>query len=42
MRIHSVFHISLLEPADSKMPVQTILHNFEEYKNKYKVEKILQ
>ena len=41
-QIHPVFHISLLEPADSKMSVQTTLHNFKEYKNKYKVKKILQ
>ena len=41
-QIHPVFHISLLEPADSKTPVQITLHNFKEYKNKYKVKKILQ
>ena len=41
-QIHSVFHISLLESADSEMPVQITLHNFKEYKNKYEVKKILQ
>ena len=41
-RIHPVFHISLLEPADSETPVQTTLHNFEGYEDEYEVEKILQ
>ena len=42
MRIHSVFHISLLESADSEMLVQITLYNFKEYKNEYEVKKILQ
>ena len=42
MRIHSVFHISLLESADSETSMQTTLHNFKEYENEYEVEKILQ
>ena len=41
-QIHSIFHIFLLKPADFNTSVQTILHNFKEYKNEYKVKKILQ
>ena len=39
-RIHPVFHISLLEPADSMTPLQEIF--YYENDQEYKVEKILE
>ena len=43
MRIHPVFHVSLLEPADSEMSIQENLPeiNLESQDAKFEVEEIL-
>jgi transposase InsO family protein len=41
-RIHPVFHISLLEPADSTIPLQTTFHFEPQEEQEFEVEKILQ
>ena len=38
-RIHPVFHISLLEPADLKTPIQTTLNSFEGYEDEVRSRK---
>ena len=40
-KIHLVFHVSLLESADPKTPVQTTFHCEPQEDNEYKIEKIL-
>ena len=40
--IHPVFHISLLEPADPDIPLQTIFHFQPEEQQEWEVEKILE
>jgi hypothetical protein len=41
-KIHPVFHISLLEPADAKTPVQKDFHYQANSNNEWEVEKIIQ
>ena len=41
-RIHPVFHISMLEPADAEIPLQTTFHFEPQEDNEFEVEKILQ
>ena len=40
-KIHPVFHVSLLEPADAETPLQETFHYQSEEENKYEVEEIL-
>jgi predicted DNA-binding protein (MmcQ/YjbR family) len=40
-KIHPVFHISLLEPADPKTPIQETFHFETQEENEFEVEKIL-
>lgn len=40
-KIHSVFHISLLEPADPETPLQNTFHYEEEETNEFEVEQVL-
>ena len=42
IRIHSVFHISLLESADSSTPIQETFHYETQKETEFKVEEILQ
>ena len=42
IRIHSVFHVSLLEPADSSTPIQEAFHYETQEETEFKVEEILQ
>ena len=42
IRIHSVFHILLLEPADSSTPIQETFHYETQKETEFKVEEILQ
>jgi hypothetical protein len=41
-KIHLVFHMSLLEPADPRTPIQQEFHYQVEEDNEFKVEKIKQ
>ena len=41
IKIHSIFHLSLLKLADSKTFIQNIFHFQYEEKDKYKIEKML-
>ena len=41
-KIHPVFHISLLEPADPETPLQTTFHFQIEEEDEFKVEEILE
>ena len=41
-KIHPVFHISLLEPADPETPLQTTFHFQTEEEDEFEVEKILE
>ena len=41
-KIHPVFHVSLLEPANPKTPVQTIFCCKTQEDDKYKIEEILE
>ena len=41
-KIHPVFHISLLEPANAETPCQTTFHFQPEEENEFEVERILQ
>jgi hypothetical protein len=40
-KIHPVFHISLLEPADPETPVQTTFYHQAEEETEFEVERIL-
>jgi len=40
-KIHSVFHVSLLEPADPETPLQTAFHFQPQEEDEYEVENIL-
>jgi len=40
-KIHPVFHVSLLEPADAETPLQETFHYQSEEENEYEVEEIL-
>lgn len=42
IKIHPVFYVSLLEPANPNTPVQTTFHCKPQEDNKYKVEEILE
>ena len=41
-KIHPVFHISLLEPADPETPLQTTFHFQTEEEDEFEVERILE
>jgi hypothetical protein len=41
-KIHSVFHVSLLEPADPRTPIQKDFHYQVEEETEWEVEKIIQ
>ena len=41
-KIHPVFHVSLLEPADPETPVQTTFHCEPEKDDEYEVKEILE
>ena len=41
-RIHSVFHISLLEPADPSTPIQETFHYETQEETEFEVKEILQ
>ena len=41
IRIHSIFHVSLLKPADPETFIQNTFHFQYENKNEYEIEKIL-
>ena len=41
-RVHPVFHISLLEPADPTIPLQTTFHFEPQEEQEFEVERILQ
>jgi hypothetical protein len=41
-KIHPVFHVSLLEPADPETPCQETFYYKEEEENEFEVEKILE
>jgi hypothetical protein len=40
-KVHPRFHISLLEPADPKTPLQKTFHSETEEENKFEVERIV-
>ena len=42
VKIHLVFHVSLLEPADSSTPIQETFHYETQKETEFKVEEILQ
>ena len=42
IRIHSVFHVSLLEPADSSTSIQKTFHYETQEKTEFEVKEILQ
>ena len=41
IKIHPVFHVSLLKPADPETPIQNTFHFQYENENEYEIEKIL-
>ena len=41
IKIHSIFHVSLLKPADAKTSIQNTFHFLYENENEYEIEKIL-
>jgi len=41
-KIHPVFHVSLLEPADPETPIETTFYHRAEEENEFEVERILQ
>ena len=41
IKIHSIFHVSLLKSADPKTPIQNTFHFQYENEDEYEIEKIL-